>query len=232
MNAFAADGADDFLTVLAQLDALKRDIGMRLDDPDDVALCDIAVEAEQQVGRRQMEKVQRVALQYLTEVHEFAQFLGRGRESLRALDAIDRLAGSQMMADWANPTEPLHDDRHVPVRPPLYEALETAKLDNVQARLANDIVIIGQQRNLAVPFDARDRLDHDAVQVVAVLCGFARHVAASIKVQQVIRQVGLSTVENIGQHLPERVRRWRARRLAVSRSRPCTSKTAGAGVPA
>ena len=54
-----------------------------------------AVEAEQQVGRRQVEEVQRVGLVGLAVVHEPAHlFRGRG-ELVRADDDVHRLGGAE-----------------------------------------------------------------------------------------------------------------------------------------
>ena len=50
------------------------------DDADDVALGDVGVEAEQQVGRGQMEEMQRVRLQDLAVVHQAADLLGGRRQ--------------------------------------------------------------------------------------------------------------------------------------------------------
>ena len=66
MNAFPGDMSDDFLPELARHDALDGEIGEGRGDPDDVAFGDLALEAEQQIGRREMEEVQRVRLHKLT----------------------------------------------------------------------------------------------------------------------------------------------------------------------
>ena len=78
----------------------------------------------------------------MAEVHEFAQLLRRRRQMLGANETIDSLAGRQVMADRADAAQALHDNRHVPVRAALNELFETAELDDVQSRFANDVVVI------------------------------------------------------------------------------------------
>ncbi len=71
------------------------------------------------------------------------------------------------MADRTDAAEPLHGDRHLPVGPALDESLEAAKLDDVQPRLLHVIVFVEQNADLAVSFDAGDRLNHNATRIIA-----------------------------------------------------------------
>ena len=73
-----------------------------------------------------------------------------------------------MVADRANAAQALHDDGHVPVGPALDEAFETAELDDVQAHLADHIIVVRQQGHLAVTLDARDRFDDVALQLFTI----------------------------------------------------------------
>ena len=62
--------------------ALRRDLGISRGDADDVAPGDLAIEAEQQVGRGQMKEMHGVRLHDLTVVHQSAQlFGGRGQRA-------------------------------------------------------------------------------------------------------------------------------------------------------
>ena len=74
-----------------------------------------------------------------------------------------------MVADRADAAQPLHHHRHLPVGPALDEFLEAAEFDDVQPRLMDVVVLVQQQRDLAVALDARHRLDDDAAQVFG--CG-------------------------------------------------------------
>jgi HAMP domain-containing protein len=174
VDALARGVADHFLAVLAQQHALLRDVGVLGRHADDVAAGDVGVEAEQQVGRGEVEEVQRVRLQDLPVVHQAADLLGRGRKLRRADHLVERLAGREVVAHRADAAQPLHHHRHFPVRPALDELLERAELDDVQARLLDVVVLVHQQRDLAVALDARQRLDHDSAQLLGVGGGLQR----------------------------------------------------------
>ncbi len=70
------------------------------------------------------------------------------------------------MADRADAAQALHRDRNFPIGAPLDERLEAAKLDDVQADLMNAVVLVEQDRHLAVALDARQRFDRDPAQLV------------------------------------------------------------------
>jgi hypothetical protein len=72
------------------------------------------------------------------------------------------LAAHEVVAHRADAAEPLHRDRHLPVRPALDEALEAAELDDVQPGLLHLAALVEQDRDLAVTLDTGDRFDHDA----------------------------------------------------------------------
>ncbi len=76
-----------------------------------------------------------------------------------------------MVAHRTDPAQPLHHHRQLPERPALHEFLETAEFDDVQPHLMHVIVGIEQERDLAVPFDARNRVDRDAAQAAGVGSG-------------------------------------------------------------
>ena len=91
------------------------------------------------------------------------------------------------MADRADAAQALHRDRHFPVRPPFDEDLEAAKLDDVQADLMDPILLVEQDRHLAVPLDAGHRLDRDAAQLVRAIAAVSRlsMSAPSVVVQEI-----------------------------------------------
>jgi hypothetical protein len=153
MHALAGGQADHFLAELAQEYALAGDFGIRGSDADDVAPAGIALEAEEQVGRREMEEMQGMRLQDLAVMHQAAQLLGARRQPLCADHAVERLGRRQMVRHRADAAQPLHHHRHFPVRPTLDELLEAAEFDDVQAHLLHLIVLVEQQGNLAVPLD-------------------------------------------------------------------------------
>ena len=85
---------------------------------------------------------------------------------------VDSLGRRQMMADRANPAKPLYQHRQFPIGPPLDKAFETAKLDDVQPRLPNMVILVQQQCDLAVAFDPSDRFNDDSLEVFGIDGGF------------------------------------------------------------
>src|SRR3954471_21194262 len=108
-----------------------------------------------------MIEVQRVRLQDLTKVHQAADPVSRRRNGLHPYYRVERLGRTQVMADRANTAEPLHHHRYLPVRASLHEALEAPKLHDVKTYLLHAPLIVEQDGDLAVPFDAGHGLDHD-----------------------------------------------------------------------
>ena len=52
------------------------------------------------------------------------------------------------------------------------EDLETTELDDIEPDLMNPVLLIEENRHLAVSLDARDRLDGDTAQLMRRLGGF------------------------------------------------------------
>ena len=167
-----ADVPDDFLAELAGQHALPGEIGKRRRHAEDVALADLALEAEQQIGRGEVEEMQRVRLNDLAVVQQATQLLGGRRERPVAGDQVHRLGRRKQVAHRADAAEPLHGDRHFPVRPAFDENLEAAKLDNVEPHLMDPVLLVEQDGDLAVSLDARDRLDRDPAQACAAIPRF------------------------------------------------------------
>ena len=72
--------------------------------------------------------MQRVRLIHLSVVHQAAELLRGGRQILAAHDAVHGLGRSQMVADRADTTQALDENRDFPEETPLDETLEAAKL--------------------------------------------------------------------------------------------------------
>ena len=174
MDALARGNANDLLPVLAQQHALPGDVRMVLDHADDIALADRSSKPNSRSGEAQMEEMQRVRLQGLAEMHQAAHLFGRRRQLRRADQHVGGLGRRQVMADRADAAQALYQNRQFPVGPPLDEFLEAAEFDDVQSRLLDMVLVIEQQRDFAMPLNAGDRLDHDALQssgLVAVSSG-------------------------------------------------------------
>ena len=81
VNLLPAERGDDLLAELAKPDPAARQLGLRGDQAEHVALRRIALQAEKQVGRAHVEEAQRVRLNDLGEVHQPAQLFRGGRRT-------------------------------------------------------------------------------------------------------------------------------------------------------
>ena len=93
VDAFPGQSLDHLLAEPTQCDAILGQLRIVLDDADDIASGRIGIEAEQQVGRREMEEAQRMGLDDLAAMHDLAQ-LRRGRRNAHAHDGFARLGRS------------------------------------------------------------------------------------------------------------------------------------------
>ena len=89
-------------------------------------------EAEQEVGCREVEEVQDVALHHLTVMHQPAHLFRRGADFIDAMDHVHGLRGRQMVAHRTDAAEALHDHGQLPVGPSLDEPLEPPELHYVE----------------------------------------------------------------------------------------------------
>ena len=76
-----------------------------------------------------------------------------------------------MVAHRADAAEPLHHHRHFPVGASLDEFLEAAEFHDVQPDLVHALLVVEQQRHLAVTFDARYGIDRHAPEPFRMLGG-------------------------------------------------------------
>ena len=167
VNLLAGSGLDHFLAESPHHHSLHCQVGILGGDRQHVALGGRrrkragrgAVGAEEQVRTGQMEEMERVALEDLAAVHQPPDLLGGGSQLLAAHDPVHGLGGGQVVADGADSAQPLDDHRHFPIRPAQDEPLEAAELDDVQPRFLHLVVLVHEDRHLAVAFDAGHRLD-------------------------------------------------------------------------
>ncbi len=160
MHALAAQQPDHLLAELAQADAAAGDAGIRLDQPHDVARGRIAIHAQQQIGRAEVEEAQRVALDDLAPVHQPAQLLGARRDA-HAQDVVAGFGGGQDVADRADAADARGDAGHLPEAAPDAELLEAAELNDVKTRVCHLAVIAQHERDLGVALDAGYGIDGD-----------------------------------------------------------------------
>src|ERR1035437_2997319 len=148
----------DLLTELAQRHSGARHVRILFDQTEDVAVRRVAVEAQQQVRRGEMEKAQRVALHELRAVDQLAQFYRRGRRG-HGHDRVARFGRRQQMAHRADAADARRDRRHLVIGPAFGEFFETAHLGHMKVRVGDMARIIQVDIDLGVPFDARDGVD-------------------------------------------------------------------------
>ena len=91
MYALFRQAFDDLLAELAQRHAGLGHLRAFFDQAEDVAVRRVGIETQQQVGRRKMEKAERVRLHELRAVDQFAQHHA-GRRRLTAMMASQALA--------------------------------------------------------------------------------------------------------------------------------------------
>ena len=161
VDLFAGRRLDDLLPELAHQDGAQAKFGVLSDHLKDIAPFCRSAKAEQQVGGREVKEMQDMALHHLPVMHQAAHLLGGGGQGIDADDLIHRLGGRQMVTDRTNAAQPLHDDRHFPQQPPPDETFKAAKLDDMQPRLIDLIVLVKVDCHLAMPFDAGDGRDFD-----------------------------------------------------------------------
>src|ERR1700734_1892943 len=89
-----------------------------------------------------------------------------------------------MMADRTNAAETLDDDGNLPIHPALDEPLKTPELHDMEARLFDLASLVEPNGNLAVAFDAGDRIDDDLARSLTdldVAHGVCRFMVISIR---------------------------------------------------
>src|SRR3984885_3971056 len=98
---------DDFLSKLAQTDAVERQGWVLLCDAEDIALGRIGIHAEEQVRRGKMEEAQCVGLRDLGESEDSAQLVGRRRDFHRE-QRVAGFGGGDQMAYRADTADARH----------------------------------------------------------------------------------------------------------------------------
>src|SRR5208337_1749491 len=102
-------------------------------------------------------------------MHEPAHLLGGGRDLIDADHGVHGLCRRKVMAHWTDAAEALNDDWHLPEQTAADEPFEPPELDDVEARLLHLAGLVQANGNLAMAFDARDRIDDDLARSLAHL---------------------------------------------------------------
>jgi hypothetical protein len=93
-------------------------------------------------------------------MHQAAHLLPGGGQSLTGSGPnqhIEGFSGGQVMADGANPAQPLNQHGGFPIRPALDETFKAPELDNVKPGSSNLILIIQVNGHLSVTLNSGDR---------------------------------------------------------------------------
>ena len=131
---------------------------MLLDHAQHVARGGIGIEAQQQVGRGEMEEAERVRLDELAAVQQLAQ-QDRGFRNLHRHDRVAGLHRRQQMAHRANAADARGDPRHLVERPAFAELLEAAHLRHVKLRAGDAALVVEIDGDLGVSLDAGHDVD-------------------------------------------------------------------------
>ena len=152
MDALAAQDFDNALPELPQPDAAAREVRLHLQQAEDVALGRVRIEAQQQIGRGQMEEAQGMRLQDLPVVHQAAQ-QRRHRRDLDAEQGVAGLGARQHVAHGADAADARHQRRHLVERPAFADLLEAPKLHHVELRRIHLPAVVQVDGDLGVAFD-------------------------------------------------------------------------------
>ena len=161
VNLLAGGRLDDLLPILAHHDALRGQLRELVGHANDVTGDRVGIEAEQEVGRAEMEEVEHMRLEHLPVMHQAPDLFRGGRQLLHTGDQVHGLDRRQVMAHRADAAEALDQNGDLPVGPPLDEALEAAELHNVQPGLLHFLFFVEKDGDFPMPFHAGDGLDDD-----------------------------------------------------------------------
>ncbi len=178
MDALLGKAFDDLQSEFAQLDAGPRQLGIGLDDADDVADCGIGVHAEQKIRGGKIEEAERMRLHNLRAVHDLAQQLRSPRNAHRH-DGFAGLGRRQLMADGADAADARGNARHLVVGAAFGELLEAADLGHLKLGVGNMPGVVELNRDLAVALHASHRFNRNALHrhsypnlILALASGF------------------------------------------------------------
>ena len=108
-------------------------------------------------------------MQHLCVVTQSAHLdCGRGETRARRRPdpdhVVEGLGPAEVVADEADPADPLHENWRFPVRVALDELLIAAELHHVQLGVDDVAVVIEFDDHLSVSLDSGDRIDYECVR--------------------------------------------------------------------
>ena len=162
MDDFAAEVGDQLAQPPAAADDLLAGFEADLaDDAHDVALLGRGFGPDDEVGAAQHEDVQGMVFQHEGVIDQLANLAAR-RGGLDLVEVVQGLGGGHVMGGGANAADAAGDLRHVLGRAAKGEDLEAAQLGHLQVGALHVALVIEEDVDLAVAFEAGDGVDGDA----------------------------------------------------------------------
>ena len=161
MDHLAAEVGDQLAQPPAHADDLLADFEPDLlDHADDVALLGGASGPTMKSGPPSTIDVQGVVFEHEGVIDQLAD-LAAGRGGLDLVEVVQRLGGGHVMGGRADAADAAGDLRHVLRRAAEAEHLEAAQLGDLQVGALDVALVIEEDVDLAVAFEAGDRVDGD-----------------------------------------------------------------------
>ena len=159
MNHLAAEVSDEFAQAAAHgNDFLAHFDPDLLDHAHHVALLRRRLRSDNEVRAAQDVDVQGMVLHDEGVIDQFANLPGGGRR-LNLVKVIQRLGGGHVVRGGANPADATGDLGHLLGGPAQAEDLETAQLGDLQVGPLHIALLVQENVNLAVAFQAGNRVN-------------------------------------------------------------------------
>ena len=170
----------DRARVLAGGNHLSRHLEADLaDDAEDVALSSRRAGADDEVGTAQVVEVEGVVLEHEEVVEELPDLV-RGRRRVDVVEVIERARRCHVVRTGTHAADPLGDAGHLLGGPPDAEALESPQLRHLEVRIRNLALVVEEDLDLSVTFEAGDWIDRDSLShgVALILLRWKREVGS------------------------------------------------------
>lgn len=155
-----AESGDDLLAELSEADGLEGELGIGLDDADDISEGGIGIETEEEIGSGEFEEVHGVGLDGLSHVHEFPEELG-GSGDIDAEELVAGFDGGEVVANGADAADAFGDLGHFVEESAFAEFFESAELVDVESGSFDVSGVVELDGDFGMSFDASHGFDGD-----------------------------------------------------------------------
>ena len=163
MDLAPADHLDHVVAVLARLDDLAADFQADLvDHAQDVALGHRGIRTHDEIRAAQGVEVGGVVGDVEGAVEQLAQHLG-GARRVDVIDRVGGLGGGHVMRLRADAADAVGEQRHLFHRAADAEPLEAAQLGDLEVGVGHVALVVQEDLDLAVAFQAGDGIDRDSL---------------------------------------------------------------------